>query len=206
MSILDIAKIFTTLALRGLYDSVSFDKSLPVLINCGSVAQTFGKWYLYAYLPSLLCDHTHTHTHMYICICAYIYICIHICKQACIYVCKNARECISYEHVIYVFTHSLKHTLACGRHICMCMQNFDSIAANGILLLGSIIIFEYWIKAGMAIIGDFFLVEQAEKELAGSFSHFAYCLGIVPIWIICYLCSAFWYKDIVEDTYRHLKV
>ena len=86
----------------------------------------------------------------------------------------------------------------------------DSIAANGILLTGSILMFEYGIKPGVGMMGLYFQVEQTEAHVTNNVEHLMYCfyhgLWILPIWVLCYVCSAMWYQDIADNTYKHLKV
>ena len=85
-----------------------------------------------------------------------------------------------------------------------------SIAANGILLIGSILMFEYGIKPGIGMMGFYFQIEQTEAHVTDSMEHLIYCfyhgLWILPIWILCYVCSILWYQDIADNTFKHIKV
>ena len=40
----DFVEAVAVQACRGLYDSISFDKAIPVIVNSSSVAGSFGKW------------------------------------------------------------------------------------------------------------------------------------------------------------------
>ena len=70
--------------------------------------------------------------------------------------------------------------------------------------------FEYGIKPGVGMMGLYFQMEQTEAHVTDSVEHLMYCfyhgLWILPIWVLCYVCSAMWYQEIADNTYKHLKV
>lgn len=84
-----------------------------------------------------------------------------------------------------------------------------SIAANGILLIGSILMFEYGIKPGIGMMGFYFQIQHTEAHVTDSVEHLIYCfyhgLWIIPIWALCYMCSIMWYQDIADNTFKHIK-
>lgn len=75
------------------------------------------------------------------------------------------------------------------------------LAANLGLLIGSITIFDRLIGPSLN-----YLAQTIETEADSSFAYSIYHIfWIAPVYLLCYLCSIFWYQDLAEDAFRYSK-
>jgi hypothetical protein len=82
-----------------------------------------------------------------------------------------------------------------------------TVLANGVLLLGSIALYHKCISPliDTILVPDDINIDQHDKSnyfIDYSLYSFYHLLWIFPVWVLCYSCSAFWYQEIADLTYR----
>lgn len=85
---------------------------------------------------------------------------------------------------------------------------FQILAANGVLLLGSMALLDRVISPFLAHFNEHMLQENA-SAMAALYTNEVVAvlytsLWLVPITILCYVCSMFWYQDLANATYTYL--